>query len=79
MTNKKTTSEGEIRLLPPRQAPLSAQQQEEAVALLTELLTDAAAKRRGVRSAGAFGSASGGVSGGVIPFPEKRREGREVA
>jgi len=42
--SKKTT---EIRLVAPRQVPLSAEQELEAVSLLAELLLDAAAKRRG--------------------------------
>lgn len=49
------------------------------MSLLAELLLDAAAKRRGVRSGGVIGGASDGASGGVIPFPEKRRKGREAA
>lgn len=69
----------EFRLLPPRQALLSAEQEREAVSLLAELLLDAVAKRRGLRSGGVIDGASGGASGSVIPFPEKRRKGREAA
>jgi hypothetical protein len=53
--------------------PLTHEQEREAVALLAELLLDAAArKRRAVASPGAFG----GATGGVIPFPERRRPRR---
>jgi hypothetical protein len=60
--------------------PLSGEQEREAVALLAELLLDAAArKRRVVASAGAFGGATGGATGSVIPFPERRGNAREAA
>jgi len=61
--------------------PLSGEQEREAVALLAELLLDAAGarKRRLVASSGAFGSASGGATGSVIPFPERRGNAREAA
>jgi hypothetical protein len=60
--------------------PLSGEQEREAVDLLAELLLDAAArKRRVVASSGAFGSASGGATGSVIPFPERRGNAREAA
>lgn len=49
------------------------------MSLLAELLIDAAAKRRGLRSGGVVDGASGGAIGSVIPFPEKRRRGREAA
>ena len=74
--SKKTT---EIRLVAPRQVPLSAEQEREAVSLLAELLLDAAAKRRGLLSGGVIDGASDGAIGGVIPFPENRRKGREAA
>lgn len=48
--------------MPPRRAPLAASQYDEAVPLLAELLIDAAAKRRGVRSGGAIDRASAAVS-----------------
>lgn len=74
---KKTS---EIRLLPPRRVPLAAAQYDEAVLLLAELLLDAAeAKRRGIRSGGVIDGVSGGALGSVVPFPERRRRGREVA
>jgi hypothetical protein len=45
----KNNSRSEIRLLSPQRVPLSAEQYDEAVSLLAELLLDAAeAKRRGV-------------------------------
>jgi hypothetical protein len=76
----KNNSRGEIRLLPPRRAPLASAQRVEAVSLLAELLLDAAeAKRRGVRSGGATGSVSDGAIGSVISFPQKRRKGRDAA
>ncbi len=60
--------------------PLSGEQEREAVALFAELLFDATArKRRVVASSGAFGSASGGAIGSVIPFPERRGNAREAA
>lgn len=74
--DKNKTSE--IRLLAPRRAPLSAVQEREALALLGELLLNAA-KRGGLRSAGDLDSVSDGGIGSVIPLPEKRRKGREAA
>lgn len=62
-------------MLPPRRVPLTAAQEREAVALLAELLLDAAAKRRALRT----GGASDGAIGSVIPFPEKRGKGRAAA
>ena len=58
---------------------MSAAQYEEAVSLLSELLLDVAAKRRGVTSGGAIGGVCGGVIGSVIPSPEKCPEGRDAA
>jgi hypothetical protein len=69
----------EIRVIAPRRVPLMAAQEREAVALLAELLLDEAAKRRGLHSAGALDSASGGAIDGVVSFPGKRREAREAA
>jgi hypothetical protein len=75
---KKTSEIG--LLLPPRRVPLAAAQYEEAVSLLAELLLDAAeAKRRGVGSGGVIGGACDGVIGSVVPFPQRRRKGREAA
>lgn len=68
-----------MRLLPARRTRLRAAQEREAVALLAELLLDAAAKRRGVRSGGVIDGVSGGVIGSVVPFPEKRGKAREAA
>jgi hypothetical protein len=59
--------------------PLSDEQRREAVALLADLLLAAEAKRRGVGSGGATGSVSDGAIGSVIPFPRKRRKGRDAA
>jgi hypothetical protein len=59
--------------------PLSDEQRREAVALLADLLLAAEAKRRGVGSGGATGSASDGAIGSVISFPQKRRKGRDAA
>jgi hypothetical protein len=60
--------------------PLTGEQEHEAVALLAELLLDAAArKRRVVASPGAFGGTSGGATGSVIPLPEGRGNAREAA
>jgi hypothetical protein len=70
---------GEIRVLPPLWVPLASVQYAEAVALLAELLLDAAAKRRGLRSPGAIDGGSGGVIGGVIPFPQDRQKRRGPA
>jgi hypothetical protein len=69
----------EIKLLPPRRVPLSAAQYDAAVSLLAELLLDVAAKRREGRSVGVIDSASDSGMGSVVPFPQKRRKGREVA
>jgi hypothetical protein len=69
----------EVRLLPPRRVPLTAAQHRQAVELLAELLLDVAAKRRAARLGGAFGGVLDGVSGSVVPLPQKRRKGREAA
>jgi hypothetical protein len=75
----KKQSSGEVRLLPPRRVPLTAQQHAQAVELLAELLLDAAVKRREIRSGGALDGALDSVSGSVVPFPEKREKGRDAA
>jgi len=75
----KKKKSNEVRLLPPRRVPLSAEQHAQAIDLLAELLLDAAAKRRGVRSGGVIDGALESVSASVVPFPEKRRKGREAA
>jgi hypothetical protein len=51
--NKKAS---EVRLFGPRRVPLTPGQERAAVALLGELLLDAAAKRRGLQSVGALDS-----------------------
>jgi len=76
---KKKKSNGEVRLLPPRRVPLSAEQHAQAVDLLAELLLDAAAKRRGVRPGGVIDGVFGGVIGSVVPLPVKRGKGRDAA
>ena len=65
--------------MPPRRVPLTAAQHRQAVELLAELLLDVAAKRRAARLGGAFASVLDGVSGSVVPLPQKRRKGREAA
>lgn len=77
--SKKTT----FTLLPPMVVALSGEQRREAVALLAELLLDAAREEnRGVSggvSGGVLDGASGGASGSVVPFPERRRKARDAA
>jgi hypothetical protein len=75
----KKNSRGEIQLLRPRRVPLSSAQYEEVVSLLAELLLDVAAKRREGRSVGVIGSTSDSGIGSVVPFPQRRRKGREAA
>lgn len=69
----------ELRLLPPRLLPLTPERGQVVVRLLSELLLAEAARRLG----SVFGSASDGVSGGasgvVVPFPEKRVKVRKAA
>jgi hypothetical protein len=69
----------EIRLLPPRRVPLTAEQQRQAVDLLADLLLDAAAKRRAVRSTGVIDGVCGGVIGAAISSVEERGNVREAA
>jgi hypothetical protein len=59
--------------------PLSDEQHREAVALLAELLIDAARTREGVVSGGGFPGALGGVSGGVAPLPDNDAAARRAA
>ena len=58
---------------------MSTAQYDEAVSLLAELLLDVAAKRRAGRSVGVTDGASGSGMGSVVPFPQRRRKGREAA
>ena len=59
---------------------LTQEQEREVVMLLTELLMDAAArKRRASASPSAFGSVIDGASGSVVPSPERRGNALEVA
>jgi hypothetical protein len=75
----KKDSRGEVRLLAPRRVPLSADQYDQAVSLLAELLLDVAAKRREGRSAGVIDRASDSAIGSVIPLPPKAQKRREAA
>ena len=68
----------EIKLLEPRFARLSEEQRRDAVALLADLLLDAARKRACV-SGGASAGVIGGVSGSVVPFPGRRGKARRCA
>jgi hypothetical protein len=68
----------EITLLEPRFARLSEEQRREAVALLADLLLDAAGKRASV-SAGASAGVIDGASGSVVPFPQRREKARRCA
>jgi hypothetical protein len=68
----------EIELLEPRFARLSEEQRREAVALLADLLLDAA-KRRARVSAGASDGVIDGASGSVVRFPERRGKARRCA
>jgi hypothetical protein len=70
---------GEIRLLPPRLVPLAPEQYAEAVALLAELLLDAAAKRKRLHSGVVIDGGCGGAIGGVTPFPREPRKRRGAA
>jgi hypothetical protein len=73
------SSMSEIKLLPPRGVPLIPAQEREAVALLAELLLDAAAKRRGLHSAGAFDGASDCAIGSAVQLLDLRGKAREAA
>ncbi|HET8895071.1 MAG TPA: hypothetical protein VFM96_13335 [Gaiellaceae bacterium] len=68
----------EITLLEPRFARLSEEQRREAVALLADLLLDAARRRARV-SGSALDGVIGGASGSVVPFPERRGKARRCA
>jgi hypothetical protein len=58
---------------------LSDEQRQEAVALLAELLLDAARKRQGVRSGSGCDGALGGAFGGVGPLSDQRAKARRAA
>jgi hypothetical protein len=64
--------------LEPRFARLSEEQRREAVALLADLLLDAATRRAGV-SGGASAGVIDGASGSVVPFEERRGKARRCA
>src|SRR4051794_11305329 len=57
----------------PRFARLSEEQRRDAVALLADLLLEAARKRASA-SGGALDGVNGGASGGVDEFPDRRRK-----
>jgi len=61
--------------LAPRHAPLAPDLESEAVALLTELLLDSAAKRRGRRSGGVMDGVFGGSLPGVVSLRRAARKG----
>jgi hypothetical protein len=73
---KKTT---EIRLLPPRRVPLSAEQERDAVAVLSELLLDVARQRQASASGSALDGGSGGAIGGVVSLPASAGKARKAA
>jgi hypothetical protein len=68
----------EIELLEPRFARLSDEQRREAVALLADLLLDAA-RRRARASGGASAGVIDGASDSVGRFPERRGKARRCA
>jgi hypothetical protein len=57
---------------------LTEEQRREVVALLADLLLEAARKRAGVSGGGSDG-VIGGASGGVVEFPDGRGEARRCA
>lgn len=57
---------------------LSEEQRREAVALLADLLLEAARKRAGVSGGGSAGVIDG-ASDGVVKFPDGRGEARRCA
>lgn len=58
---------------------LSGEQRREAVALLAELLLDAAREERRGVSGRVLDGASGSASGSVVLFPERSRKARDAA
>ena len=76
MSKNKTT---EMRLLRPRQVALDPVQAREVVALLSELLLDAAATRRRCSSWGARDRNSDDAVHSAVRFSRTRRDGREAA
>ncbi|MGH3008393.1 MAG: hypothetical protein ACRDLM_03170 [Gaiellaceae bacterium] len=62
----------------PRFARLTEEQRREAVALLADLLLDAARKRARV-SSGASDGVIDGASGSVVPLPDRRGKARRSA
>ena len=73
---KKTT---EIRLLLPRRVPLGAEQERDAVAVLSELLLDVAHQRQASASGSALDGGSGGALCGVVSLPASAGKARKAA
>ena len=73
------SNSAELKLLRPRLVALGGEQQREAITLLSDLLLDAAGKRRDGVSDGALDSVCGGATTSVVPFPEKRGKARKAA
>jgi len=69
----------EFRLLPPKLLLLSPERELAAVRLLTELLLDEVARRRGDISGGDSDGALDDGFAVVVPFPEGREEARKAA
>jgi hypothetical protein len=68
-----------VRVGAPRLVALDPEGWREAVALLAELLSETAAKRRRGVFGGASPGALGGAMGSVVPFPERPRKARRAA
>jgi hypothetical protein len=73
---KKTT---EIRLLPPRLVPLSAERERNAVGVLAELLLGVAVKGRGGARGGGLDGGSAGVIGVVVSLSASEGKARKAA
>lgn len=59
--------------------PLADEQRHEAIALLAEMLLDAARKREGVPSGGGFAGGLGGAFAGATSVPDEGAEPRKAA
>jgi hypothetical protein len=59
--------------------PLSDEQRHEAVALLAEMLLDAARKREGVPSGGGFAGGLGGAFADATSVPDESAKQRKAA
>jgi hypothetical protein len=69
----------EIRLLPPRLVPLSAEQERDAVAVLAEFLLDVAVNGRGSVCGSGLDGGFGGAIGGAGPLPPIAGKARKAA